>query len=41
LILPNEIHGFLRWDSWTRADIATAAFQAKELGAAKAASLRN
>jgi dipeptidyl aminopeptidase/acylaminoacyl peptidase len=41
LILPNEIHGFLRWESWTRADIATAAFLAKELGAAKAASLRN
>lgn len=41
LILPNEIHGFLRWDSWTRADIAAAAFLAKELGAAKAASLRN
>jgi dipeptidyl aminopeptidase/acylaminoacyl peptidase len=41
LILPNEIHGFLRWDSWTRADVATAAFFAKELGTPKAASLRN
>jgi dipeptidyl aminopeptidase/acylaminoacyl peptidase len=41
LILPNEIHGFLRWDSWTRADIATAAFLAKELGTPKAASPRN
>jgi dipeptidyl aminopeptidase/acylaminoacyl peptidase len=41
LILPNEIHGFLRWDSWTRADIAAAAFFAKELATPKAASLRN
>lgn len=31
LILPNEIHGFLRWSSWERADIATAAFLAKTL----------
>lgn len=38
LILPNEIHGFLRWDSWTRADVATAAFLAKELGVANQAA---
>jgi dipeptidyl aminopeptidase/acylaminoacyl peptidase len=34
LVLPNEIHGFLRWSSWARADMATAAFLAKELQAA-------
>jgi dipeptidyl aminopeptidase/acylaminoacyl peptidase len=33
LVLPNEIHGFLRWANWLRADEATAAFLAKELGA--------
>jgi dipeptidyl aminopeptidase/acylaminoacyl peptidase len=26
LVLPNEIHGFLRWKSWLTADTATAAF---------------
>ncbi len=26
LILPNEIHGFLRYDSWLRADTASARF---------------
>ncbi|WP_404713928.1 S9 family peptidase [Sphingomonas sp. MMS24-J13] len=26
LILPNEIHGFLRYDSWLRADTAAVAF---------------
>jgi dipeptidyl aminopeptidase/acylaminoacyl peptidase len=26
LILPNEIHGFLRYDSWLRADTATVRF---------------
>ncbi|MFT3975883.1 MAG: prolyl oligopeptidase family serine peptidase [Sphingomonas bacterium] len=26
LILPNEIHGFLRHDSWLRADVATVRF---------------
>jgi dipeptidyl aminopeptidase/acylaminoacyl peptidase len=34
LVLPNEIHSFLRWSSWARADEATAAFLAKELQAA-------
>jgi dipeptidyl aminopeptidase/acylaminoacyl peptidase len=32
LILPDEIHGFLRRGSWLKADIATAAFLAKNLG---------
>ena len=31
LVLPNEIHSFLRWSSWMKADEATAAFLAKEL----------
>jgi len=31
LVLPNEIHGFLRWRSWLRADEATAAFLAAKL----------
>ena len=31
LILPNEIHGFLRYDSWLRADIAAVAFLEHEL----------
>ena len=31
MVIPNEIHGFLRYDSWLRADSATAAFLAKEL----------
>jgi dipeptidyl aminopeptidase/acylaminoacyl peptidase len=30
LVLPNEIHGFLRYGSWLRADSATAAFFDKE-----------
>jgi dipeptidyl aminopeptidase/acylaminoacyl peptidase len=33
LVLPNEIHGFLRWANWLRADEATARFLAKQLGA--------
>ena len=32
LILPNEIHGFLRHDSWLRADQAAADFLARGLG---------
>jgi len=32
LILPDEIHGFLRRASWNKADTATAAFLAKNLG---------
>jgi dipeptidyl aminopeptidase/acylaminoacyl peptidase len=31
LVLPNEIHGFLRWQSWLRADEATAAFLTEKL----------
>jgi dipeptidyl aminopeptidase/acylaminoacyl peptidase len=31
LILPNEIHDFLRYDSWLRADRATVAFLEREL----------
>ncbi len=34
LVLPNEIHSFLRWSSWAKADEATAAFLTKELQAA-------
>lgn len=26
MVLPDEAHGFLRWDSWLRSDSATAAF---------------
>ena len=32
LVLPNEIHGFLRHASWIRADEATANFLARTLG---------
>jgi dipeptidyl aminopeptidase/acylaminoacyl peptidase len=31
LIIPNEIHGFLRHDSWLRVDQATVAFLARNL----------
>ena len=34
LVLPNEIHGFLRHASWLKADQATAAFLSRTLGAA-------
>ena len=34
LVLPNEIHGFLRHASWVRADEATADFLARTLGVA-------
>jgi dipeptidyl aminopeptidase/acylaminoacyl peptidase len=33
LILPNEIHGFLRYASWLRADEATVEFLTRQLGA--------
>jgi dipeptidyl aminopeptidase/acylaminoacyl peptidase len=33
LVFPNEIHGFLRHDSWLRADEATAEFLARKLDA--------
>lgn len=32
LVLPNEIHGFLRHSSWLRADTATAEFFARTFG---------
>jgi dipeptidyl aminopeptidase/acylaminoacyl peptidase len=32
LVLPNEIHGFLRHASWIRADAATVDFLARSLG---------
>lgn len=31
MVIPNEIHGFLRYDAWLRADTATAAFLAEKL----------
>ena len=31
MVLPNEIHSFLRWSSWAKADEATASFLTKEL----------
>ena len=34
LVLPNEIHGFLRHDSWLRADTATVRFLNETLGVA-------
>jgi dipeptidyl aminopeptidase/acylaminoacyl peptidase len=34
LVLPNEIHGFLRHSSWLRADTATADFFARRFGVA-------
>ena len=33
IVIPNEIHGFLRWHSWLEADQASANFLAKKLGA--------
>jgi dipeptidyl aminopeptidase/acylaminoacyl peptidase len=35
LVIPNEIHGFLRYESWAKADAATVAFLTRELGAGK------
>jgi hypothetical protein len=32
LVLPNEIHAFLRHESWLRADEATAEFLGRQLG---------
>ncbi|MGH6829208.1 MAG: S9 family peptidase [Rhizomicrobium sp.] len=32
LIIPNEIHSFLRWGSWARADVATVSFLSRTLG---------
>jgi len=33
LVLPDEIHGFLRYAAWLKADTATAEFLARNLGA--------
>ena len=33
LVIPNEIHGFLRYASWLKADRATVDFLTRELGA--------
>jgi len=30
-VIPNEIHGFLRWNSWLAADSRTAEFFARTL----------
>jgi dipeptidyl aminopeptidase/acylaminoacyl peptidase len=35
LVLPNEIHGFLRRGSWLKADEAAVSFLDKELGGGK------
>ena len=32
-VIPNEIHGFLRWNSWLQADSKTADFFARVLPA--------
>jgi dipeptidyl aminopeptidase/acylaminoacyl peptidase len=32
MVIPNEIHGFLRYDAWLKADTATAAFLKAKLG---------
>ena len=42
-VIPNEIHGFLRWHSWISADTATADFFAREpkLTAAAASARKN
>ena len=37
LVLPNEIHGFLRYESWLRADRATVDFLSDHLGVARPA----
>ena len=33
LVIPNEIHGFLRWGSWLKADAAASDFLGRTLGA--------
>ena len=37
LVIPNEIHGFLRHASWLKADQATADFLSRTLGTASQA----
>ncbi len=32
LVIPNDIHGFLRWASWLQADQATVQFLSRQLG---------
>jgi dipeptidyl aminopeptidase/acylaminoacyl peptidase len=32
IVIPNEIHGFLRYGSWLRADMATAEYLTRKLG---------
>jgi dipeptidyl aminopeptidase/acylaminoacyl peptidase len=36
LVLPDEIHGFLRYGSWLKADTATAEYLTRKLGAVPA-----
>jgi dipeptidyl aminopeptidase/acylaminoacyl peptidase len=36
LVIPDEIHGFLRYGSWLKADTATAEYLTRKLGAAPA-----
>ena len=31
IVIPNEIHGFLRWHSWLEADRATAKYLTEKL----------
>ena len=38
LVIPNEIHGFLRYASWLEADRAAVAFLTRELGAGPSSS---
>jgi dipeptidyl aminopeptidase/acylaminoacyl peptidase len=40
LVLPDEIHGFLRYDSWRRAYTAAADFLDRKLGARRTVSTR-
>ncbi len=37
IVIPDEIHGFLRYATWQKVDAATAAFFDREFGAEKAA----
>ena len=32
LVIPNEIHGFLRWANWLQADEATVQYLSRQLG---------
>jgi hypothetical protein len=35
MVIPNEIHGFLRQESWAKADAAAVEFLTRELAAGK------